>query len=83
MNDILEYIEEDLCENGEDFNGLDGLSGGYICYIWRNAPERMDREPLQSAILISTHTPLAGRDRYRTPGRRRKPRRCHKPGCCR
>ena len=44
MNDILEYIEEDLCENGEDFNGLDGLSGGYICYIWRNAPERMPQE---------------------------------------
>lgn len=51
MNDILDYIKEDLFANGEDFNGLDELSGEYICYIWRNAPERLDREPLEPPLL--------------------------------
>ena len=51
MNDILEYIKEDLSESNEDFRGLDELSGEYICHIWRNAPERLDREPLESPLL--------------------------------
>lgn len=51
MNDILEYIEEDLSESNEDFRGLDEFSGEYICHIWRNAPERLDREPLKVPLL--------------------------------